>query len=100
MEPEPVPNCARMIFASNHEQVIRAGLYERRFLILEPGARRIMDKNYFDRLHRWLGKDGIAQLLRWLLHLDLTGFDPRRVPMTQALREDRQPTDGASVYAG
>lgn len=60
MEPEPVPNCARMIFASNHEQVIRAGLYERRFLVLEPDARCIRDKDYFDRLYRWLAEDGAS----------------------------------------
>lgn len=89
MEPEPVPNCARMIFASNHEQVIRAGLYERRFLVLEPDARRIRDKDYFDRLYRWLDENGAAHLLHWLQHLDLTGFDPRRAPVTQALREEK-----------
>ncbi|MFW8412243.1 integrase, partial [Klebsiella pneumoniae] len=70
-------------------RVIRAGLYERRFLVLEPDARRIRDKDYFDRLYHWLNEDGAAHLLHWLQHLELTGFDPRRAPVTQALREEK-----------
>ncbi|MDR9890974.1 DUF5906 domain-containing protein [Pseudenterobacter timonensis] len=58
MEPEPVANCARLIFASNHEMMIRAGLRERRFLIVEPDGRHIGNKAYFDQLYRWLDEGG------------------------------------------
>lgn len=88
-EPEPMPNYARFIFASNHERVIRAGLRERRYLVLEPDGTKAQNKGYFDRLHHWIDNNGAERLLAYLLQFDLSTFDPRRPPVTAALVEEK-----------
>ncbi|CAM8674871.1 TPA: integrase [Kluyvera georgiana] len=88
-DPEPMPNYARFVFASNHDRVIRAGLRERRYLVLEPDGSRAQDKGYFDKLHNWVNEGGAAKLLAYLLSIDLSRFDPRRPPVTAALIEEK-----------
>ncbi|EPP1148897.1 primase-helicase family protein [Yersinia enterocolitica] len=88
-DPEPMPNYARFIFASNHERVIRAGMRERRYLVLEPDSSQAQDRGYFDQLHQWINHGGAARLLDYLLSYDLSGFDPRRAPVTAALVEEK-----------
>lgn len=85
IDPEPMPNFSRLIFASNSEQVLRASIRERRYLVLEPSAEKAQDKHYFDRLHNWINSGGAAHLMDWLLKFDLSGFDPRRAPVTAGL---------------
>jgi len=85
IDPEPMPNYARFIFASNSEHMILAGSRERRYLVLEPSPHKAQDKAYFDRLYHWLEHDGPAALLAFLQEYDLTSFDPRRAPSTRAL---------------
>lgn len=88
-DPEPMPNYARFVFASNHDRVIRAGIRERRYLVLEPDASKAQDKGYFDRLHQWVNEGGAAKLLAYLLSVDLSQFDSRRPPITAALIEEK-----------
>ncbi|KGT88306.1 integrase [Erwinia typographi] len=88
-DPEPMPNYARFVFASNHDRVIRAGMRERRYLVLEPDGSKAQEKGYFDRLHQWIKENGSAKLLAWLLDYDLGNFDPRRPPVTSALVEEK-----------
>ncbi len=85
IDPEPMPNYARFIFASNHDHTINAGTRERRYLVLEPTPTKAQDKHYFDELWQWINGTGTAHLLDYLLNYDLTGFDPRRAPATKAL---------------
>lgn len=85
IDPEPMPNYARLIFASNSEQVLRASIRERRYLVLEPSAAIAQQKGYFDRLHSWINNNGAAHLLDYLLRYDIKDFDPRRAPVTAAL---------------
>ena len=85
IDPEPMPNYARLIFASNSSQVLRASIRERRYLVLEPSAEIAQQKGYFDRLHGWINNNGAAHLLHYLLKHDIKDFDPRRAPVTAAL---------------
>lgn len=85
IDPEPMPNYARLIFASNSEQVLRASIRERRYLVLEPSAAIAQQKGYFDRLHNWINNNGAAHLLDFLLKHEIKDFDPRRAPITAAL---------------
>lgn len=85
IDPEPMPNYARLIFASNSSQVLRASIRERRYLVLEPSAAIAQQKGYFDRLHGWINNNGAAHLLDYLLKHDIKEFDPRRAPTTTAL---------------
>lgn len=88
-DPEPMPNYARFVFASNHERVIRAGMRERRYLVLEPDGTKAQNKGYFDQLHHWINHGGASHLLAYLLSYELAGFDPRRPPVTAALVEEK-----------
>lgn len=85
IDPEPMPNFSRLIFASNSEQVLRASVRERRYLVLEPAPEHAQEKNYFDRLHNWINADGAAHLMAYLQQVDISRFDPRRAPMTTGL---------------
>lgn len=88
-EPEPMPNYARFIFASNHDRVIRAGMRERRYLVLEPDGSRAQDREYFNQLYQWINNGGASHLLAHLLGYDLSVFDPRRPPVTAALVDEK-----------
>lgn len=88
IDPEPMPNYARLIFASNSNQVLRASIRERRYLVLEPSAAIAQQKGYFDRLHDWINNNGAAHLLDYLLKHDIGNFDPRRAPATAALTRE------------
>ncbi|KJC08731.1 helicase [Citrobacter freundii] len=85
IDPEPMPNFSRLIFASNSEQVLRASVRERRYLVLEPAPEHAQEKNYFDRLHNWINADGASHLMAYLQQVDISRFDPRRAPMTAGL---------------
>ncbi|HHJ4523176.1 TPA: DUF5906 domain-containing protein [Citrobacter freundii] len=85
IDPEPMPNFSRLIFASNSEQVLRASIRERRYLVLEPSPEHAQEKHYFDRLHNWIDNDGASHLMAYLLTVDLSAFDPRRAPLTAGL---------------
>lgn len=88
IDAEPMPNFARLIFASNSTQVLQAGIRERRYLVLEPSPEKAQSREYFDRLYSWLNDGGAAKLLWYLKGVDLSGFDPQRAPQTDALREE------------
>ncbi|EIZ2106328.1 toprim domain-containing protein [Salmonella enterica] len=88
IDAEPMPNFARLIFASNSTQVLQAGIRERRYLVLEPTPEKAQDRGYFNRLHEWVDDDGAANLLGYLLSVDISVFDPQRAPQTEALRDE------------
>ncbi|CAK8744495.1 hypothetical protein SODG_007608 [Sodalis praecaptivus] len=88
IDPEPMPNFARLIFASNSIQALKAGIRERRYLVLEPNPAHAQEKGYFDNLHNWLHDNGAARLLHFLQHYDLGDFDCYRAPQTAALQDE------------
>lgn len=88
IDPEPMPNFARLIFASNSTQVLAAGIRERRYLVLEPDPVKAQAKDYFDLLHGWAEDNGAGKLLYLLQRHDISGFDRHRAPQTDALREE------------
>lgn len=89
IDPIHVPSYVRFIFASNHDQVLKAGERERRFIVLDVSDKHIQDKIYFDRYWDWLENGGPASLLYFLTHYDLSRFDPRRAPITKALLDEK-----------
>lgn len=86
IEPEPMPNYSRFIFASNHVQVISAGLKERRYLIVEPVLK---DKHYYDAIGNWINKGGARHLYHYLQRVDITDFNPNKAPITNALIDEK-----------
>ena len=85
IDPEPMPNLARFIFASNHDHVLMAGQRERRYLVVEPDAKYAQNKAHFKVLYSWLKNNGASYFLNYLLNLDISQFDPHHAPVTRGL---------------
>lgn len=85
IDPEPVPNFARFIFASNHDHVLMAGQLERRYLVVEPDAKYAQNQAHFNQYYAWLKQGGAKKLLHYLLNLDIRDFNPHKAPVTRGL---------------
>jgi len=84
-DPFMVKNNIRLIIASNNEWVVPAGKEERRFFVIDVTETHIQDKEYFGALYRQMDSGGREAMLYDLLHMDITGYDLRSFPRTQAL---------------
>lgn len=82
-----VDNFARVIFLSNSSWPVPAAQEERRFAFLEVSDAHMQDTAYFARIEKQMDKHGLAALLDYLMKVDLSGFNVRKVPKTQALLE-------------
>lgn len=83
-------NCLHVIMASNSDWVVPAGGQSRRFLVLDAGPANLQDTAFFGRVSAQMESGGREALLHTLLSRDLTGYDPRAVPKTAALQEQKQ----------
>lgn len=86
---ESYPNYVHMMMASNDPHVIRASGDERRYFVLETDERRKQDKSYFAAIHAQMENGGYEALLYHLQEIDLSGFQVRDVPTTEALQEQK-----------
>jgi hypothetical protein len=96
-----VKSCARVAMNSNAEWVAPASADERRLFALDCGSIHKQDHAYFkaidDQLYgigrtsHVLGQDspGLRALLTYQLRLDLSGFNVRLAPETDALKDQR-----------
>lgn len=87
---ETASNFLHLIVASNEEWVIPAGLDDRRFLVLDVGRDHQQDRDYFVAILNQLDNGGRAALLHLLLNYDLSSYDIRAIPQTEALREQKE----------
>lgn len=84
-----VRNRLKLMMASNSEWVIPAGTDERRYLVLDVSDTKKQDHDYFAKLNAHMAGGGLAALLHYLLHLDLSQFNIRDVPNTAALAKQK-----------
>ncbi len=87
-----VPNFMNVAIASNSRFVIPAGPTSRRFFVLDVAEDNLQDTPFFAKIREDLADGGRSHLLHYLLNYDLTGFDVRKFPVTDALREQRAMT--------
>lgn len=80
-----VDNHLNIIFSSNNDWVVPAGLEERRFLVLKVSSERRQDHEYFKGLRAQMNEGGLEAMLHSLLSLDISRVNLRQVPRTQAL---------------
>ena len=79
-----------MTMLSNSEHFLPVSDTARRFFIPTVSAARREDHEYFAGLQEELDNGGYEALLYHLLHeVDLTGFNVRKVPQTEGLRQQR-----------
>lgn len=86
---EAQPNFTHLILASNSQWVIPAGANERRYFVLDVSDDHRQEPSYFKGIIDQMNKGGREALLDYLLNYDLSKFEVRNVPRTEALREQR-----------
>ena len=82
------PNRLHIMMASNNEWVVPAGNKERRYFVLQVSDKHIQDLAYFAAIdHQMLHQRGLEAMMHDLLGRDLSAFDVRKFPWTDALDE-------------
>jgi hypothetical protein len=84
-----VRNCLKILMSSNSDWVIPAGADARRYFALSVCEAHKQDLVYFRAIAEQLSNGGREALLHFLQNRDLSGFDIRAVPMTEALAEQK-----------
>jgi hypothetical protein len=77
-----VRNHVHVIVASNNEWAVPIDLDDRRFVVLEVSEARKGDHAYFQALAEEIQNGGTEALIHALLHLDISDFNPRKLPTT------------------
>jgi hypothetical protein len=84
-----VPNCLKVIIASNNEWTVPAGISARRFVVSKVSDDHRQDRNYFKLLYAELDRGGREAMLHDLLSLDLGDWHPRLIVNTAALIDQK-----------
>lgn len=83
------PNYTHIILASNSAWVVPAGTNERRFFVLDVSSDKMQDKKYFAAIQEQMNRGGKEALLYFLLTFDISNFEVRDVPKTEALQDQK-----------
>tara|TARA_R110000772_G_scaffold30806_3_gene76472 strand:+ start:1762 stop:4167 length:2406 start_codon:yes stop_codon:yes gene_type:complete len=86
---ESQPNFVHLVMASNDPHVIRATGDERRYFVVNVSDNKKQDSKFFGDMLTELEDSGYEALLYFLQSVDLTGFEVRSVPQTEALQEQK-----------
>ena len=89
VDSEVAPNYVHLMLASNAEWVVPAAQDERRFMVLDVAATKMQDKTYFGALNADIESGGLSNLLHELQTIDITEFDHRTAPRTDALQDQK-----------
>lgn len=87
-----VKNFLHVFICTNSRWAIPATADERRWFILNVGEKHIKDYPYFKKICDDMEASGRANLLNYLLNLDISQFEFRDVPETDALVEQQERT--------
>jgi hypothetical protein len=90
IDTEESNNFLHLILASNSDWVIPAGAVERRFFVLDVSNNKRQDSEYFRQLADHMqNKGGREALLHYLQCIDLSNWNVRAVPQTEALAKQK-----------
>jgi phage/plasmid-associated DNA primase len=85
------PNLLHVIMTTNEEWCVPAGPESRRYFVLDVSNERIGDEAYFRDLFAQVNSDAaVGAMLHDLLAMDLSRFNVRRFPVTEALIDQRE----------
>lgn len=94
-----VRNMLHILMASNNDWVVPAGPDERRYCVLNVSDARQQDHGYFRAIKEEMDAGGLSAMLYDLLNYDLSQFDVRVVPQTDALLDQKlQSLDPVSAW--
>ena len=81
-------NRLHIMMASNNDWVVPAGNKERRYFVVQVGDKHIQDHDYFASIDdQMLRQGGLAAMMHDLLYRDISAFEIRKFPWTDALDE-------------
>jgi Mesyanzhinovviridae DNA primase len=90
IDPFAIPNCLHIIMSSNADWVIPASAEARRYAVFDVDPAHLQDRAYFAAIVEGMEKKGGREALLYLLqHRNLSGFDVRAIPQTQALADQK-----------
>ena len=92
VNPYQVKNFLHVFICTNSRWAIPATADERRWFILNVGEKHIKDFPYFKKICDDMEAGGRANLLHYLLNLDISKFEFRDVPETDAMGEQQERT--------
>lgn len=94
-----VRNFRHFIFSSNESWPVHLDHDDRRFLVLEVSSKHKEDDAYFSAIYNELDHGGYEALLFELLNEDLTGFNPRKLPInTESFQVKLQSASSSTQY--
>ena len=79
-----VKNCVHLMILSNNNWVAPVGMDDRRYFYLDVSEEKKKDQEYFARLHGLIENGGRAAFVHYLLNLDITDFNPRKMPKSRS----------------
>jgi hypothetical protein len=86
-----VRNRVHLLMTSNEDWVVPAGPESRRFFVLDVSDVKRGDTDYFEELWKQVNSDeSVGTFLQELLDADISRFNGRKVPGTDALRDQRE----------
>lgn len=88
-EPYTVANRTRIAIIGNEDWLVPASHDERRFAVFDVGDGRKQDRLFFQSMREGMEAGGYRLLLRYLLDLDLAGFDFNAAPLTAGLADQK-----------
>lgn len=83
------PNYLHIMMASNERHLLPAGEDERRWLVLDVARGNHQDSKFFGLLMEQMESGGYEALLHLLMTRDISHFNVRDVPKTEALQEQK-----------
>ena len=90
IDPIMTPSYCRIIMASNHTNIVHAEEDERRYFVLQVGEARKGDHDYWTKYNTWEESVPLAgMLLYYLKNRDISSYNPRVVPASDALTEQK-----------
>lgn len=94
-----VPNRIHMIMTTNHEHAIQAGVFDRRFFVLDVSHEKAQNSEWFDPLFRDMEDGGREQFLWLLQNLQLKKWHPRQLPKTvDTVAQQRMSSDSVARW--
>ena len=86
-----VRNMLHVYMSSNSDWVVPASHDERRYFMLDVLDTHLGDRPYFNALYRQMEEGGLAAMIHDMLHdRNISSFDPRDVPKTEALADQHR----------
>lgn len=95
VDAEVAPNYVHLGMSSNGNWVVPAGGDARRYAVLDVGEGHKQDAAYFREVRRALDGGGREALLHYLMTYDISEYEVRNAPKTEALRDQKLLSLGA-----